>query len=68
MAKRAVQWLGKNSNEWLQPKGIENISSKWKPAWSEGANRTSQTGGMVITAFYYFLTALTAQIRSRNVH
>merc|ERR1719204_1313836 len=34
----------KNSNEWLQPKGIENISSKWKPAWSEGANRTSQTG------------------------
>ena len=38
-------------HEWLQPKGIENISSKWKPAWSEGANRTSQTGGMVITAF-----------------
>ena len=38
-------------HEWLQPKGIENIYRKWKPAWSEGVNRTSKTGGMVITAF-----------------
>ena len=51
MAKRIVQWLGKNSNEWLRPKGIENGTTKWKPAWSEGANSTSKTGGMVTNTF-----------------